>query len=80
MIKAWQNKEDKTDIRFDPQHKSVADCFEPVAITPWEKHEEVQAALAAAEEALEYSRKRIAGKKQHDVIDEALVKIRRSNG
>lgn len=54
---------------------------EPLAITPWEKHLEVQAALAAAAEALEYTYKRIAGKTQQVVIEDALTKIRKvSNG
>jgi len=40
------------------------------------EHAATQAALAAADDALEYSRKRIAGKKQHDVIDGALARLR----
>ena len=48
----------------------------PYEAIPKEKYAEVEAALAGAEKALEYSRKRIAGKKQHDVIDKALAQIR----
>jgi len=47
-----------------------------VVITPKETHVATQAAIGEAETALEYSRKRIAGKKQHDVIDAALARLR----
>ena len=55
----------------------MLDCdAEPIYVYPKARHVATQAALAAADDALEYSRKRIAGKKQHDVIDGALARLR----
>ena len=55
----------------------AGDCdAEPIYVYPKARHAATQAALAAADDALEYSRKRIAGKKQHDVIDGALARLR----
>jgi len=47
-----------------------------IEVLPAAEYEAMEAAIREAETALEYSRKRIAGKKQHDVIDGALARLR----